>query len=177
MTAIAIARLFLFVRETQNGIQNRGLRVEAIQHWSCGEFGDSWCCELVTLVLDLLFQGTAPIPRQGSCEVVHQLALTNGWITTTPAEGDLFLRIHPDTGLAHHIGFVIAVNADGSVHTIAGNTSEDGTSSNGDRVAEHTLTPAAGTIVYVAYPRNWHPRSSVPHVPYDHPPLALEHAP
>lgn len=148
---VAIARLFLFVREA--GAQNRGIRVEAIQHWSEGQFGDSWCCELATMVLDLAFQGAAPIPRQGSCEAVRQLAIAKGWLSSTPTVGALFLRTHPDTGLAHHIGFVSAVNPDGSIGTIAGNTSADGTSSNGDRVAEHTLTPDAGTITYVAYPR------------------------
>lgn len=147
---ILIARLFLFVREAG---ANRGLRVEAIQHWSAGQFGDSWCMEFVTMCLDLAFQGAAPIERQGSCEAVHQIAKAKGWLTDSPSVGDIFLRLHPDTGLAHHTGFVVTVNGDGTYGTIAGNTSEDGLSSNGDRVAEHTLTPAAGTIAFVAYPR------------------------
>ena len=151
MTVLEVARLFTFVREAG---ENRGLRVESIQHWSCGQFGDSWCCEFATMVLDLCYGGNAPVPRQGSCEAVHQLAKAMGWLTDAPRPGDLFLRLHADTGLAHHIGFVIAVNADGSIDTIAGNTSVDGTSSNGDRVAEHTLTPPPGTIAYVAYPRD-----------------------
>ena len=149
-SALAIARLFLFVRESGD---NRGLRVEAIQHWSTGQPGDSWCCEFATMVLDLLFQGAAPILRQGSCESVRQLATQRGWITTTPSPGDLFLRLHPDTGLAHHIGFYVETNADGSIGTIAGNTSADGTSANGDRVAEHPIRPDAGSIAYIAYPR------------------------
>ena len=150
MNAVDIARLFLFVREAG---PNRGLRVEAIQHWSQGQFGDSWCSEFATMVLDLAYQGQSPIERQGGCEAVHQLAKDKGWLTDSPSVGDLFLRLHPDTGLAHHTGFVVTVNGDGSYGTIAGNTSSDGVSSEGDRVAEHTITPVAGTITFVAYPR------------------------
>jgi hypothetical protein len=153
MTVLDIARLFLFVREAG---ENNGQRVNAIQMFSGGReaLGTSWCMWFATLILDLLFAGTSPIPRQGACEDVRKLAESNGWLTDTPSVGDLFLRVHADTGLAHHTGFVTAVNDDGSIGTIAGNTSEDGVSSNGDRVAEHTITPAAGTITYVAYPRS-----------------------
>ena len=152
MNAVDIARLWRHVREVG---ENNGQRVNAIQMYSGGKdaLGTSWCMWFATLILDLLFAGASPIPRQGACEAVRKLAESNGWLTDTPSVGDLFLRLHPDTGLAHHTGFVVAVNDDGSIDTIAGNTSEDGVSSNGDRVAEHTITPAAGTITYVAYPR------------------------
>lgn len=132
MTRLEIARLFLFVREAG---QNRGLRVESIQHWSAGQFGDSWCAEFATMVLDLEYQGNAPIPRQGSCQAIRELAATNGWLTDTPSVGDLFLYINAADN-AHHIGFVTAVDP---LTGIAGNTSADGTSDNGDRVAEHGI--------------------------------------
>lgn len=140
-----IARQFAFVREAG---ENRGLRVEAIQHWSSGQFGDSWCMEFATMVLDICFQGAAPIPRQGSCEAVHQLAKTAEWITDAPVLDDLVLSIN-DQGLAHHVGICSKVDP---LMTVAGNTSEDGTSSNGDRVAEHVIDPAGK--VFVHYPRN-----------------------
>ena len=136
MSILDIARLFLFVREAQSVGQNRGLRVEAIQHWSNGQFGDSWCAEWVTMVLDLAYQGTAPIPRQGSTEAIRQLCEQQGYLTTTPHVGDLFFYVH-DNGQAHHIGIVTDTDP---LTGIAGNTSEDGTSSNGDRVAEHAIS-------------------------------------
>ena len=153
MNAIDVARLFLFVREAVS--QNNGQRVNSIQMWSGGKdaLGTSWCMWFATMCLDLAFQGQSPIERQGGCEAVHQLAKDKGWLTDSPSVGDLFLRLHPDTGLAHHTGFVVTVNGDGSYGTIAGNTSSDGVSSEGDRVAEHTITPVAGTITFVAYPR------------------------
>ena len=130
---VDIARQYLYVREAG---ANRGLRVEAIQHWSQGQFGDSWCMEFATMVLDICYQGESPIPRCGSCEDVHQLAITNDWIVTDAQPGDLFLYLTPE-GHAHHVGIVTEV---GPLKAIAGNTSEDGASSNGDRVAEHPIT-------------------------------------
>ncbi len=141
---VDVARQYLFVRESG---ANRGLRVEAIQHWSSGQPGDSWCMEFATMVLDLCFQGTAPIPRQGGCEDVHQLAITNGWVADAPSVGDLVLSINA-AGLAHHVGIVSSLDP---LTSIAGNTSEDGTSSNGDRVARHMIDPA--NKVFVHYPR------------------------
>lgn len=143
---VFIARLFLFVREAG---QNRGLRVEAIQHWSCGQFGDSWCAEFATMGLDLAFGGASPVPRQGGCEAIHALAKAQGWLVDAPSVGDLVLSINPATGLAHHIGICTVVEP---LTTIAGNTSDDGVSANGDRVAEHAVSP--DNKVYVAYPRD-----------------------
>lgn len=146
MIVLEIARLFLFVREAQSEGQNRGLRVESIQHWSTGQFGDSWCAEWSTMVLDLFFHGNAPIPRGGSCEDIHQLAKTNGWSVETPSPGDLVLSIN-SAGLAHHCGIVTIVDP---LTSIAGNTSADGTSSNGDGVYEHIIAPE--NKVFVHYP-------------------------
>jgi hypothetical protein len=142
---VDIARQFLFVREAQSIGQNRGLRVEAIQHWSNGQFGDSWCMQFATMVLDIAFQGKAPLDRQGSCQAVYDIAKKNGWVTTTPNIGDLFLYVN-DQDHAHHVGIVTSVSP---LIGIAGNTSEDGTSNNGDRVAEHSIK----SHVFVAYPR------------------------
>ena len=140
---VAIARQFLYVREVPD---NRGLRVEAIQHWSGGQFGDSWCCEFATLVLDVAFQGASPIPRLQACQDILDLSNKNGWTTDTPSEGDLFLYVN-DAGHAHHVGLVTATD---TLTGIAGNTSADGTSTNGDRVAEHAIS----ATVFVAYPRD-----------------------
>ena len=142
MNVVDIARLFSYVRETT--IQNRGLRVEAIQHWSQGAYGDSWCAEFATMVLDIYFQGNSPVPRVGSCQIILDLAKREGWVTKTPVPGDLFFYVNQD-GHAHHVGFVTQVSP---LTGIAGNTSEDGTSSNGDGVHEHAIN----TTVFVHYP-------------------------
>lgn len=133
---VAIARLFLHVREAQSTGQNRGLRVEAIQHWSGGQAADSWCVEYVWMVLDLRYAGHPPFDRMQNCEAVRAWAADQGRLRTEPAAGDLFFYLDPSTGRAHHIGIVTGVNP---LIGIAGNTSSDGKSANGDRVAEHAI--------------------------------------
>lgn len=145
MSLLDIARLFRFVREVPD---NKGLRVEAIQHWSGGQSGDSWCCEFATMVLDLYFQGASPIPRQGACQRVYEMARTRGWLVTDPQPGDLYLYV-TDADHAHHIGFVTVASP---LTGISGNTSEDGTSDNGTGVFEHALTVAPSHIRFVRVP-------------------------
>lgn len=136
MTLLDIARLFRFVREATS---NRGQRVEAIQTWSGGEDarGTSWCAWYVTMVFDLYYQGRSLLPRMGSTEAIRQLAVQQGWVVTHPLPEDLVISINA-AGVAHHIGIVTQVSP---LTSIAGNTSDDGTSSNGDRVAEHMIRP------------------------------------
>jgi hypothetical protein len=150
---VAIARQFLFVREAQDIGQNRGARVEAIQHWALGTFGDSWCDEFsVGMVLDICFQGNSPFPRKtetnASVQQTLDFARAQEWITTTPVPGDLVVSVDPTTGHGHHIAIVTVVTP---LTSIAGNTSEDGSSSNGDRVAEHKISSA--NKVFIHYPR------------------------
>jgi len=142
-----IARQFLFVREAAE--QNTGQRVEAIQHWSGGNKGDSWCCEFATMVLDICFEGNAPIPRLQACQDVYDLAKKNNWLTSNPVKDDIFLYVNTSDH-AHHIG---VVTQDGASTGIAGNTSPDGTSSNGDGVYEHSISTNTTLVKYVHYPR------------------------
>lgn len=139
-----IARQFRFVREVP---VNKGLRVEAIQHWSAGQSGDSWCCEFATMILDICFQGNSPIPRLQAVQDVYDLAKQNNWLTDNPMKDDLYIFVN-DQDHAHHIGILT-----GQGIGIAGNTSADGTSSNGDRVAEHGLNVSTQFIKYIHYPR------------------------
>lgn len=132
---ITIARQFLYIREAQSIGQNRGLRVESIQHWAGGVQGDSWCMEWVWMVLDIAYQGHPPFDRMQSCEALRGLAQDRGWLRGIPSVGDLFLYVN-SAGRAHHVGIVTSVEP---LTGIAGNTSEDGTSANGDRVAEHAI--------------------------------------
>lgn len=143
-SATVVARLFKFVREAGANI---GQRVEAIQKWGGGKAGDSYCCFFATMVLDICFQGQSPIPRMGSCQEVYDLCEKNGWLTDTPSIDDLFFYIN-DAGHVHHIGIVTVVAP--ALDGIAGNTSEDGKSSNGTGVFEHGITAKK----FAHYPRS-----------------------
>lgn len=142
-----IARQFLFVHEAG---PNKGQRVEGIQRWSGGSPGDFYCCEFATFVLDICFQGNSPIPRLQACQDVYDLAKKNGWLTTTPLKDDIFLYVNDDDH-AHHIGIC---TEDGGTPGIAGNTSEDGTSSNGTGIFEHEISTNPARVKYVRVPRN-----------------------
>lgn len=130
------ARRWKFVRETLG--PNRGVFVEAFQRIGDGKPGDSWCMDFLSAVLWICYQGPAPLPRTGSCDVAYAVAKQNGWIVQDPKPGDVFFRVRVTNGVedAHHVGLVTSVAPD-HVGTIAGNTSEDGASSNGTGVFEH----------------------------------------
>lgn len=140
------ARMFLFVHEVP---QNKGLMVESIQHWSGGQPGDSWCAFFVLFILDICFGGKDknPLKRSGAVQVIYDQAKQENWLTTTPINGDLFIYVN-DADKAHHTGIYT-----GFGNGIAGNTSEDGTSSNGVGVFEHKLITNPSHIKYIHYPR------------------------
>jgi hypothetical protein len=149
MTLVELARQFLFVRELP---ENRGQRVEAIQRWCGGKPGDSWCADFATMLLDIHFGGQSPIPRTSSCDELLEIAIKRGWIADAPHVGDLYLFVRLPSD-AHHVGIVCDVSAAG-FSGLSGNTSADGSSSNGDRVAERfqTIRPG-GRTVFIRYPR------------------------
>lgn len=125
------ARRWRFVRETLG--PNRGVFVEALQRIGDGKPGDSWCCDFVSAVLWICYQGPPPVPRTGSCDVMW--AVAKEYEVAIPAPGDLFFRVRAN-GDAHHVGIITDT---GPLRGIAGNTSEDGKSSNGTGVFEHPL--------------------------------------
>lgn len=153
MTPVELFRCFKHLREATGN--NDGARVEGVQTWGGGKKGDSWCCWLFTMVLDMYFKGylgkESPIPREGACEAVHKLVQTKNWFTEIPEIGDGYLFINAE-GLAHHIGMVTEKLAKG-FKGIAGNTSEDGKSSNGTGCFEHEFLYNYNKIVFFKYPR------------------------
>lgn len=162
MTIVDLFRAFRHVRERQDE-PNAGMRVEAIQRWCGGRKGDSWCCYIATMVLDLWFCGIlgleSPVPRLGACDDVLNLARKNGWIRESPAVGDLYLFVRDPDGPAgprgmedaYHIGMVTDVG-NGTFVGISGNTSEDGLSANGTGVFERQLELKPGKHLFVRYP-------------------------
>lgn len=149
---VATARMFRYLREAG---ANRGLRVEAVQHWSGGEPGEPWCDDFaVGFILDICFQGQSPFPRQrdidGSTVAALAYARARNWVMPIDqaVPGDLVFSVRAD-GTPHHVAFLETLSP---FQTIAGNTSEDGTSDNGDRVAEHVVSTTNKVIVQ--YPRS-----------------------
>lgn len=133
---LAVARQFLYVREVP---QNRGQRVEGIQRWCGGRPGDAWCAYFLTFVLDIAFQGKSPLPRTGSCDVLYAVCKESGWLVKDFLPGDLYFRVR-DEHDAHHVGFVANGHpGEGHFMQLSGNTSEDGTSSEGTGVFERDV--------------------------------------
>jgi hypothetical protein len=141
-----IMRQFLFVREAG---ANTGQRVEGIQKWCGGLPGQSWCCYMTTMALDICFQGNSPIPRMGACQDVYELAKKKGWMILNPKKDDVFIYVD-ENDRAHHIGIV---TVDGGTIGIAGNTSPDGKSSNGNGQYEHEISTNPKTVKYIRFPR------------------------
>lgn len=148
---VEVARQYRFVRETLGA--NRGVFVEAFQRIGDGKPGDSWCMDFLSFVLWVCYQGPAPLPRTGSADVAYAVAKANHYVTTGPQVGDVFFRV-TDQDLAHHVGFVTRVFPD-RIGTIAGNTSEDGQSSNGTGVFEHDV-PFGPTLKFAHLPDSLH---------------------
>lgn len=95
------------VREAPAG-SNAGEFVEAIQRWGGGKKGDSWCAFFVYFVGSIaaaVSGGNWPLPRTGSCEELHQYAITHHLIVEHPQKGDVYLLLDAN-GRAHHTGFV-----------------------------------------------------------------------
>lgn len=86
--------------------------------------------------LDLYTGGQPPLPREQVCHDLYDLAKRRGWLVESPAVDDVVLSIDAN-GHAHHVAIVTGTNP---LTAIAGNTSEDGRSSNGVGVFEHEIS-------------------------------------
>ena len=142
---VALARLFLFVRETKGA--NRGVWVELFLKYTDNQPGDSWCCSFVCFLLSIYYKGKSPLTKTASCATLLGQAQKLGYLTTTPQSGDLFFYLDA-SGHAHHVGIVTDYQHPELVG-IAGNTSPDGKSSNGDGVYEHAIS---GRMAFVRLP-------------------------
>lgn len=145
---IWLARKLKYIREAG---PNSGLRVNGIQRWCGGSEGQPWCAYFATMVLDIVYEGKAPIPRLGSCDDILRLAKKKDWLTLKPSPGDLFLVLNNEND-AHHTGIVIESRGPTSILEISGNTNTDG-SSNGIGVFERERTWAPGKLTFVHYAR------------------------
>jgi len=133
MDLVTQARQFDFVREI--GGPNKGKWVEIFQHFTGNQPPDSWCASFVSFVIALVTKGTTTLPRSAACQDYYDYAKHNGLLLHLPEVGCLFLYVN-DQDHAHHIGIVTQLEP---LMGIAGNTSSDGSSSNGDGVYENAI--------------------------------------
>jgi hypothetical protein len=140
------ARRLNYIRETDG--QNLGAWVEFLQRFCGGVPGDSWCADFVSVILDVAYHGHSPLPKTGACQPILNAGRAKGWEVHTPQADDLFFYVD-DAGNAHHIGIVTGVSP---LVGIAGNTSEDGLSSNGTGVFEHALAVNPKHITFLRLP-------------------------
>jgi hypothetical protein len=143
-----IARRLAFIRETEG--PNRGAWVSMLQRFCHGVDGDSWCSDFASFVCDVAYHGKPPIGKSGASHVRLSEARLKGLVVMEPAVDDLYYFVNA-AWHAHHEGIVTDI--DPLLTGIAGNTSEDGLSSNGTGVFEHTLRVAPTRIVFVRLPR------------------------
>jgi hypothetical protein len=120
-----------------------------LQRMCGGTPGDSWCAYFVCFVLAVVFGGytKSPIVKSGRCQDIYEQAKKEGWVRDSGNPGDLFLYVD-EHDHAHHIG-IVTERWNHAYDGIAGNTSEDGKSSNGTGVFEHPVSPR----VFIRYPR------------------------
>lgn len=137
----AVARHLLFIRETQG--PNRGAWVSMLQRFCHGVDGDSWCADFVSFVLDVAYRGASPLTKTGSTVAMLGQARVRGLVVSDPVIDGLFFYVRAD-GTPHHVGIVTDV---APLVGIAGNTSEDGLSSNGVGVFEHAIGRARTVFV------------------------------
>lgn len=131
-----VARRFDFVRETEG--PNKGTWVNLFQRFTGNDDGDSWCASFISYCLDICYRGHSPLKKSGAAQDLFAQAKANGWLVTAPAPDDVFFYVAD--GHAHHVGVVTQASP---LTGFAGNTSEDGTSSNGTGAFEHALNPVA----------------------------------
>lgn len=141
-----IARRFSFVRETEG--PNRGYWVAFFLHFTGNEEGDSWCASFTSLCAHIAYKGKSPAFRSASTIAQLNYARQKGWVVQTPRVDDLFFYVRDD-GTPHHTGIVTTL---APLSGIAGNTSEDGRSSNGTGVFEHALDVPLRHLVFVRLP-------------------------
>lgn len=125
---------------------NAGPYVERVLRRTGNEKGAPWCAAWVTDVGVIALGDAWPCKRSASVQQICEAAAEKGQRLVATAEkpqaGDLFALWFPKLGRWAHIGFVVAVNADGTIATLEANTNTNG-SRDGWLVARRTRTLTA----------------------------------
>lgn len=132
LKAVALARQSVGVREEPLG-SNWGPYVK-IYLASVGLTDpEPWCAAFVNYKIQQAatqLGQKAQWPKTGYCPSIGDWARANNAFLSAPVAGCVFLVHSSAEGRYIHTGFVIAVNDDGTVSTVEGNTNDDG-SANG----------------------------------------------
>lgn len=103
-----------------------------MQGAGCAFHSGAWCADFVTFITKQVYGNNTPGDFANSCSntaycpTIGSWAQQKGILTTDSSQvqpGDFILYGSP--GSFYHIGLVTSVNADGTVNTIEGNTSDD----------------------------------------------------
>ena len=103
-----------------------------MQGAGCAFHSGAWCADFVTFITKQVYGNNTPGDYANSCSntaycpTIGNWASERGLLTTDSSQvqpGDFILYGSP--GSFYHIGLVTSVNADGTVNTIEGNTSDD----------------------------------------------------
>ena len=157
--SISLARAYVGRQEFDG--QNRGHVLDCIMDGLNLPRGVSWCGAFVTWCLMRSYAHTKPDLRRilgfsspWYCDSTRDWlaqAKALDMIVQQPEAGDLFVLLD-SRGMAHHIGFVVAVpDHDGRFRTIEGNTNEGG-SVNGDGVYWRTRNTRQG-VAFIRLPK------------------------
>lgn len=121
----------------------------------CNFHSGAWCADFVTFATKMGNGGTAPhqfletCSNTAGCISISNWASSKGLYTTDLSQvqpGDFVL--YGSKGNEHHIGIVTAVNSDGTVDTIEGNTSDDnGNYTNGVVNQHHHVSRFSGFVI------------------------------
>ncbi len=128
LRATALALFYDALGACESGGENRGKIVRAVMEGNEGRAYE-WCAGIATncyiLAARLLRKVNpfAPLGRlRWSSSALYRYAKRNGWITTNPRNGDLFLVKGGPTGY-RHTGMVARVH-DAYIETIEGNVND-----------------------------------------------------
>lgn len=111
-----------------------------------GMDGVAWCAQFQWWCFNQVPGGAALIPKTAYTPTFYQWFVDHGRASRTPSKGALVFYDWPDSvRRIQHVGIVEAVNADGSIATIEGNTTsgQAGDQSNGGGVWRRRRTTSA----------------------------------
>ncbi len=136
-----VARRFSFVRETEG--PNHGFWVSFFLRFTGNEEGQSWCASFVSRCDDIATKGKMRVLKTASTQAMLNDAKQRHLVVTDPQVDDLVFTVRAD-GTPHHVGIVTGTSP---LTSIAGNTSEDGVSSDGTGVFEHPISATGKVFV------------------------------
>lgn len=103
---------------------NSGMFVERCQKVTGGRVGDAWCADFAAMIGQTAFGKAWPAPLTGSVAELAAFAERRGILEAQAKPGDLFVVWFDSLKRFAHVGIVVALNADGSIDSISGNTTD-----------------------------------------------------